>query len=68
MKIPAREVRKDMKIIDRDGYEILVTDTWPNQGEGLGVVVIGERVSAPSFRSFNRYALPDEAVEVISNG
>lgn len=68
MKIQAREVRKDMKVLDLDGREILVTETWPNQGEGLGVVVIGYPISAPSKQSFNRYVLPDTAVEVISNG
>lgn len=68
MKIQAREVRKGMKILDQQGYEIEVTETWPHQGEGLGVVVIGDRVSSPSLKSHNRYVLPEEAVEVISNG
>ena len=68
MKVPANEVRKDMKVLDQLGREIEVTEAWPSQGKGLGVVVIGYLVSSPSVKSVNRYIMPDEAVEVIYNG
>lgn len=68
MKIPANEIRKDMKILDQKGFEIEVTEVWPNQGPGLGAVIKGRRVSSPSLESFNRYIEPTEGVEVIYNG
>ena len=61
----AREVRIGEKILDRSGIEIIVTNTWDDQGPGLGVCIIGDAVSAPSRSSFNRYLNPDELVEVV---
>lgn len=64
-QLPAKDVKVDQKIIDKDGYEIEVTETWPEHGPGTGVVIKGNLVSVPSKMSFNRYYNPDELVETV---
>lgn len=64
MQIPVHEVTKGM-VIDDDKSQIKVAEVWPNQGDGLGVVIKGHGATDGALY-FRRFLNPDTLVEQVS--
>lgn len=64
MRIPVDEVRMAMTI--DDGHDVvMVRETWPNQGCGLGVVIKGFLIKDGSIY-FRRFLDPKHIVEKLN--
>ena len=63
-QVKVSEVVVDQGMIDQHGRTIKVDDKW-DQGEGLGVVIVGFTTDNAKTRSFNRYKNPDELVSIV---
>lgn len=62
MQIEISEVERHMVIHDGT-HDILITEVWPNQGRGLGVVIKGKIVDS-DMPYFRRFLDPEVIVEV----
>lgn len=61
----AKNVQVGSIIEDRDGVAVKVNEVWPNQGLGLGCVIVGRTEHSDSYK-VNRYVDIDEEVRVIT--
>ncbi len=61
----AKDVEIGTTILDFDGNELIITETWPDQGEGLGVVLLGH--NPEGLRKNCRYIDIDTEVEVVKS-
>ena len=61
MQIPVQEVEKRM-IIDDGKDQVIIDETWPDQGKGLGVVLKGQLIKDGSIYH-RRFLNPNTLVE-----
>lgn len=61
----AQNVQPGSVVIDKDGDELKIDEVWPNQGLGLGCVLVGKKTENDEHKTV-RYVNVDEDVRVVS--
>jgi hypothetical protein len=61
----AENVQPGSVVMDSDGEKLRVDEVWPNQGLGLGCVLVGNTVDGDRHKTV-RYKDVTEEVRVIS--
>jgi hypothetical protein len=65
IQMKAENVQPGSVVMDRDGEELRVSEVWPNQGLGLGCVLVGNTVADDKHKTV-RYVDVTEDVRIIS--